>query len=206
MCASCWQNILQQRTQVCPWCYMPSKQGEMCLGCRLKYPYYFLDGLLAASSFAENLLLQKAIHAFKYDFIRDLGEPLAKLLLPLITFPRESIVLCPVPLHEKRLQWRGFNQAELLAYYLSKKTGICQQQLLARRHFKRPQMELSREERLTNMKNAFRFCGDGTTSLPTTVLLIDDVATTMTTLQACAAALKAGGIKKVYAIVLARVY
>ncbi|MBU1954033.1 hypothetical protein KKH03_03610, partial [Patescibacteria group bacterium] len=173
-----------------------------------------LDGLLSCCGYEEKGFLARLIHAFKYDFIVDLQVPLGILMaegLCEAVFGKNverRAVLCPVPLHKKRLKWRGFNQAELLAEQVSEYLGLPVVQLLRRTKFKRPQKELSREERILNMEGAFEVLESGLeagTDFPL-VLLVDDVATTLSTLQACASALKKSGVKKVYGIVLARVY
>lgn len=77
---------------------------------------------------------------------------------------------------------------------------------LIRTRFTKPQMKTSsREERLSNLKNAFTISETSATAIHgKTVWLIDDIATTGTTLEECARALKAAGAKSVFGIVLAR--
>jgi len=175
-----------------------------------------LDGVLACCGYEGKGLLARLIHAFKYDFIVDLRIPLGLLMADALhetEFGKngsERAVLCAVPLHKKRLKWRGFNQAGLLAFQVSEYLGLPVVDLLRRTKFRRPQKELSREDRILNMRGAFEvIANDGITigngDFPT-VLLVDDVATTLSTLQECALVLKQAGVKKVYGIVLARVY
>ena len=171
----------------------------------------YLDGLIAACPYVQNSLLPKLIHAFKYDFVEDLSEPLGELMaqcLRQLSF--DYFYFCPVPLHKKRYRWRGFNQAELLAKEAGNRLGLPVLHLLKRVHFNRPQMELSKADRLQNAENAFApdpailHSGKINKSLP--ILLVDDVATTLSTLNSCAKVLKNNGFHKVYGIVLARVY
>lgn len=111
-------------------------------------------------------------------------------------------VLTPVPLHPRRLRSRGYNQSDLLAKILSKKLGLdMDQSLLTRAKNNPPQVSASQEKRRENVQGSFR-CGgplDGQA-----VILVDDVATTGSTLSACAAALKAAGASSVWCLVLAR--
>ena len=81
-----------------------------------------LDALFCATSF-EDPFAQRLIHAFKYPpFLRDLAKPLALSIVTHFTLLNKPIyppeVLCPIPLHKKRLRWRGYNHAEELAAQL----------------------------------------------------------------------------------------
>jgi len=130
---------------------------------------------------------------------------LAKLLQDyLATNPMPGEVLTPVPLHRKRLRERGYNQSSLLAKELGKLTGlpVVDDCLIRQRHAP-PQARTSTvAERRSNVANAFA-CRDNRLR-DKQVLLIDDVSTSGTTLDACAAALKAGGATSVWGLVLAR--
>lgn len=215
LCGNCFKQIPRQKKQCCPLCYEVNEFGLVCEECNTSSNEYFLDGLIAACEFREKSLVQKSVHIFKYEFVESLGEKLSELLIEtakksyLSGFLAESII-CPVPLHKNRFRWRGFNQAEILAKNLSAKTGLKIENILKRKLFKKPQMELTREERLKNVADAFGIAtgigATGTYSLPAEILLVDDIATTTATLNACAKALKQVGVKKVYAMVLARVY
>lgn len=97
-------------------------------------------------------------------------------------------VLIPVPLHWKRRWKRGFNQANELAIQLSKRSGIPTVKALRRIRNTQTQTRLARKERLKNLNGAFKF-----TKLPLhfrSAILIDDVFTTGSTTEACAAELK----------------
>ena len=117
----------------------------------------------------------------------------------------------PVPLHPRRRRFRGFNQSALLAHTLANTLtpGLDMPVLedcLLRTRFTKPQIKTkSREERLGNLKGAFAFTDESIPLIQNKMLwLIDDVATTGTTLEECAMVLKKAGAKKVFGIVLAR--
>jgi len=177
-------------------------------------PDLFLDGLLACARFEENSLMQRCIHALKYDFIKALALPLSKILSgPLKLLPENNFILCPIPLHPKRHKWRGFNQSELLCGQLMKllldQNGEPLQipDILKRLTFFKPQMELNREARLLNMEDAFIVPN----KIPQTfsnnkIVLVDDISTTLSTLNAAAKALKMAGAQRIYGLVLARAY
>lgn len=106
--------------------------------------------------------------------------------------------IVPVPLHPSKQRSRGFNQAELLAEALGKELDIPVRLLLKKQKKTRDQKSLSKQQRRKNVSGAF--CVDEKElgeRLPESVLLLDDVVTTGSTLTACAKALKACGVKKV---------
>jgi ComF family protein len=118
--------------------------------------------------------------------------------------PIPGDMLVPVPLHPKRLRERGYNQSHLLASELGKLAAMpVVDGEVIRRRFGLPQARtVSVEERRANMANAFACRGQALKGRQ--VLLIDDVATSAATLDACAAAVKAGGAVSVWGLVLAR--
>jgi ComF family protein len=148
--------------------------------------------------------LRKLIHLFKYDGIAPLHSELGALLSRAL--PRESgfDVLVPMPLHWIRRWRRGFNQSELLALALKRRTGIPVACALRRKKSTPPQAGLTRAERRVNVAGAFdvrkRKSVEGKH-----VLLVDDIMTTGATASACAAVLKRAGARRVSVLTLARV-
>ncbi len=149
----------------------------------------------------------QAIVRMKYESRPDLARPLGDLLWRSIASRAEAlrdVLVVPVPLHPSRLAERGFNQSSLLARRVAGHLGAPFAPLaLARGRDTPKQATLDREARLANVAGAFRtreparVCGRA-------VLLVDDVATTGATLQACAHALRAAGAGAVATAVLAR--
>lgn len=134
-----------------------------------------------------------------------LASPLARLMWDYLEkTPVQADLLIPVPLHAKRLRERGYNQSELLAIELGKLTSLpVLTNRLMRRKYALPQARTkSVEERRANLADAF-VCRSGCLE-GRRVLLIDDVCTSASTLDACAAALKVGGATSVWGFVLAR--
>lgn len=145
-------------------------------------------------------LLRRAIHTFKYRRVPALQQTLGAMMAePAARFWWPGWVIVPVPLHWTRRFWRGFNQAELLAEYLSRASGAPLRHLLRRTRPTGHQMQRSREQRLRAVQGAFTVVG----GVPERIVLVDDVCTTAATLDACAAALKRAGAKRVEAMVLA---
>lgn len=118
-------------------------------------------------------------------------------------YPMPVDVMVPVPLHKQRLRWRGFNQAALLAFELSKRVDVpVDGDILVRHRATAAQVDLDAEQRKENVEDAFRCTSRG--AVDQRVLLIDDVCTTGSTLEACAVALRQGGARSALALTLAR--
>lgn len=116
-------------------------------------------------------------------------------------------VIVPVPLHAEKQRLRGFNQAERIAFHLSRQTGIpLADGVLLRVRNTRPQRALSAEERKNNMEGAFALSEKRAAAVKDKrVLLIDDIFTTGATAAACAEALRKGGAARVDFLALAAV-
>jgi ComF family protein len=106
--------------------------------------------------------------------------------------------IVPVPLHPSRQRSRGFNQAQLLAEALGEETGLPVRLLLLKQKRTKDQKSLSRNQRKKNMEDAFSVNEDEMNQgVPESVLLLDDVSTTGSTLTACAHVLKMHGVRRV---------
>jgi len=114
-------------------------------------------------------------------------------------------IVIPVPLHWRRLWWRGFNQAALLAAEVAHRLNLpLDTTAMSRRRFAPPQTAQHHDERIRNVRRAF------TVTRPEhvrsrRVLLVDDVMTTGATVDECARALTAAGAASVDVFTLARV-
>lgn len=205
----------------CAFCNSPVVEGKTCPFCRADH---FLDRLFAATSY-ENPLVEKIIKTMKYRFVRSLTGDMAGFMTRYLeqrfslgfNIDRDSIVIVPVPLHRRRLNWRGFNQAEIIGREIAEFFGWpLIADALRRVRDAKPQAKMpDRQSRIANAKNIFEFrppnYGSPTSIVRTsaspvgkTILLMDDVSTTGSTLDDCARALKAAGVKEVIGFVFAR--
>lgn len=154
--------------------------------------------------------LSEAIHIFKYQkkqtMVKHLNAMITDALLQRFA---DTDIIIPVPLHKKRLNERGFNQSLLIAHYLSKRLCIpLSIDRLQRVRWTRPQIELSRYERLKNVRGAFAVWADfkhAPTIKDKRVILVDDVYTTGATVNECAKVLKKAGASEVVVFTIARV-
>ena len=230
ICKECIEKIKTKEKQVCPACEKPSDSGKTHFKCEKKT---FLDGLWAAAEYNDSVI-NKAIHNFKFNFARDISFALSKVIIKSVfeveefsdfqdiimsNFSRSEeeiyveskknrkteTLIIPVPLHRKRLNWRGFNQSALLSKHISKKFNLAMSEnLLIRTKNTRPQSQIkSFEERKNNLRGAF-FCKKGDLIKGKNVIIVDDVCTTLATLNECAAAVKKVGAKSVWGLVVAR--
>jgi ComF family protein len=151
-------------------------------------------------------VLRQLIHLYKYGRIRTLARPLADLVMT--AFPRDEQLdaIVPVPLHWRRRWQRGFNQSELLARAVARRTGLPLAAALVRVRATAVQAGLSNTGRRRNVAQAFRCRRSLDRAIQgRRILLVDDVMTTGSTAAACAAALKRRGAARVVLLAAARV-
>ena len=159
--------------------------------------------IAAASAFLYGGPLAAAIQRLKYAGRTELARPLGALLADYaLVFGGRVDRVVPVPLHERRLRTRGFNQSALLARPVAEALGVSlDARAIARVRPTRDQASLRREARSHNLRGAFVARA---VQRPDRVLLIDDVRTTGATLAEAADALLQGGCVQVQTLALAR--
>lgn len=206
VCQKCLEKILIETVSFCPHCHGRSTMGEFCQKCQVTS---IMNGIIVACSY-ENKLLQKIISHFKYKYITDLKNYLAEFLIKKLSSTSLELldfIIIPIPLHKKKLKYRGFNQAELLAQALSDNLKIpIYSDIIKRIKNTSSQAQLSPLKRRKNIKNAF-MVNEGLSNnflLNKRVLLVDDVCTTSSTLEECARKLSTLNPKEIWGLVLAR--
>jgi len=145
------------------------------------------------------------IYRFKYsnrqEYADFYGEEIAFLLKDFITSVNPD-GLIPVPLHRKKLRHRGYNQAGLLAQAISRYTKIpVYDKLIKRQINTMPLKQLNPAQRQNNLKKAFNIIGNDVKL--NTVIIIDDIYTTGSTIDEISSVLLEYGITKIYFITLA---
>lgn len=205
LCPACFAGLEPVPALSCQVCGLPlAGGGASCPDCRGRAPGA-LD--LARSAYVFNPQLRSLLHAFKYRGREDLAGWLAAGMAAGLRRTPELAgynFCAAVPLHSAKLRARGFNQAELLAAGLAPAAGLFRLEGAAGRRRDTPsQTSLSKTERKLNMEKAFEVLRPELVR-GRNVLLIDDVATTLATLESLAAELKKAGAKSVAAFTLAR--
>lgn len=207
LCENCFAKIKFLDEHICGVCEkMITPDGRTCQSCRKKSS---ISGLIVATSYKNNLIAH-LVHLYKYRFVSDLHKELGEILakaLQKTDVPLPDIIV-PVPLHYRRLRWRGFNQSLLLARYLSANLlpqfEIPLKECLVRNRYTPPQMKIKNyHSRQQNLADAFSITEPEEVKNKT-VLLVDDIATTGSTIFECAKVLRKAGAKEVFAIVIAR--
>lgn len=204
ICPQCHTTLPLLTEQKCPICKKhTTANGDVCFSCNAKH-LSNLDGIFVASYY-HDALLKKSIHYYKYRFAHDIATPLGLLIAQALansTLPTPDMII-PVPLHKRRLRWRGFNQAEKLAHSIDLQIPI-NTDILLRVRYTKPQVHTKNKvDRHKNLDNAFSVINAHKIHHKN-ILLIDDVVTTGTTLETCASALKKAGARNVHCLVLAR--
>jgi ComF family protein len=212
VCEECLDSIEPVRAPQCVQCgerLLPAQllMGDgRCHGCREFDPDF--DRAVSFGEYAG--ALRGLIHLLKYDNVLPAAPVLGRLLADAITqlsFDSGDAkpLLVPVPLHSSKRGERGFNQAELIvrsaAKRLPERLEIAM--VLKRQKPTHSQVGLTREERVANMRDAFRVT-DPERVKGRTVIVVDDVMTTGTTVSECARVLKKAGAERVWAATVAR--
>ncbi len=146
--------------------------------------------------------LRDIVHALKYDGRRSLARPLAAMMANEgadVLAGAHAVV--PVPLHPSRRRERGFDQAMDLSKALGSELCVA----LRRVRATQSQASLPAAKRHRNVRGAFQVTRRAESLRGAIVVLVDDVSTTGATLDACAVALKAAGVREVRALTAARV-
>ena len=199
-------NIVALDIQRCDECLnLPKIIGDVCKSCgsakadcnckknkneykQIVAPYYYKDYTVCC------------VHRFKFNDYQELCVAMGNDITACVNERYQDIdfdcVTC-VPLSKKRLKKRGYNQAQLLAQQISKQTGIEYKDLLYKRFDNKSQRTQSQRERKVNVYGAYDLI-DGVDVTDKTILLIDDVKTTGSTLNECAKMLKIYGASQVY--------
>lgn len=190
-CKRCGKEVLHERMEYCPDCS--------------RYPRSFEAGMALLNY---NEAARRSMAAIKYknkrEYLDFYGEAMKVRMTKRVKL-WQADALVPVPVHPSRRRQRGYNQAEELAKRLAEYWEIPMDAgLLIRTKRTMPQKNLNFRERLANLQQAFavkkKRLAKG--EVPETVILVDDIYTTGSTIEACSRVLKAAGVKKVYFVAI----
>ena len=177
------------------------EQDEFCMDCIERKNSCIEQGIIM---WEYDEPMQASIAKFKYggygELARDYAERICKKYKKTIKGWNPTLILS-VPMYKKKIRYRGYNQAALLATEISKILHIpYSEELLIRNRETKPQSGLNKKERTKNLRHAFSVSKKEweQKSRPQKILIIDDLYTTGSTIEECAAMLKLAGAKKIY--------
>jgi len=180
-------------------CGLPQETNGICDACRTDRPRF--HALRAWAVFDDPV--RKALHKLKYYRNFSMGEALALQMAGFVAgLDWKADMLIPIPLGQQRIKERGYNQAGMIAEPLARVLKVdFAPKALVRCKETRSQVGLSKRERQKNVDGAFQAAG---VVGGKTIVILDDVSTTGSTLSSGAAALLSAGAKDVYALTVAR--
>lgn len=205
ICPSCFRELSFVRPPVCKKCgkEIADEIMEFCEDCMAhRHSFEYGVGLVNYTETARKSMV-RIKYENKREYLDFYGAALAARYEETIRRMRID-ALVPVPVHASRKRKRGFNQAEVLAKIIGEKLNIpVRTDLLIRTKKTLPQKELSPAERLKNLKGAFA-AGPGMANQENVrrILLVDDIYTTGSTMEACSGVLKKAGAESVYFVVI----
>lgn len=197
ICAGCYRD-LPRAQWACPICARPVRQVGTCASC-LQHPPAFAR---ARVPFVYAFPVNRLLHRLKYQDVRCharlLGELAGRTLRRVRRLPQAIV---PVPLHRRRLRTRGFNQAEEIAAFVGRASGVpIRRTLCVRCRDTPPLWPLSATERRKLLAGAF----DCAERPPARVAVFDDILTTGATADALARVLLRAGAQEVEVWAIAR--
>ncbi len=198
VCRPCWDNL-----PIAP----PPEMIYHELVCSFGADELALSGVAALFHLREGSPAMRLIYAVKYFGLWELGIELGRVLGGLLPhlLPEPVDLIVPVPIHPARERERTYNQAEAIARGLA---AVAQRpvstEVIRRRIATSSQTQLNAEERRRNVAGAFTGAAQAALARSRSVLLVDDVLTTGSTLNSCAEALLELGARRVFAVAVAK--
>ncbi len=199
-CPSCFSEIHDFGVFLCPYCSQHSVYGVSCVSC-MSSASNIVSSVISMLPY-HTASMERLLHVYKYQYATDCVDVFYLIIRSFFDrypFLCSGIDICvPVPLHRQRQLERGFNQSELFAQYIASLLHLPMKDVLIRNKKTTQQALLSKADRISNVSDAF-VCSLSSVSFVKgkKILLIDDVYTTGSTLQAAAEALFIAGAKDV---------
>lgn len=202
ICSGCREKLVYIKEPRCRKCgkQLAKAENEYCYDCGAKRHIYDKGAALYTYG-SIRLSLYRLKYGGRQEYAVFLGQDMAERLGREILSWRPD-ALAPVPLHSAREKKRGYNQAALLAAELGKALGVpVLAHFVERTRNTRPQKELEGARRQNNLKKAFKIVQNDVKL--NTIVIIDDIYTTGSTIDAVAQACRDAGVKHVYFAALA---
>lgn len=205
LCDSCMEAFHWVGLKTCGKCgkiLQDDYRHELCYDCR-NFERKFDRGFTCVQY---GLLERGVLMDYKYRGKSYIGRKLGEILFDRMEAEDiEYDLVVPVPMYIKNRNIRGYNQAQIMAAVLASRKGVpCASELLVRTRETAPMKGLGSVERYENLKNVFAVSGKNHYTVSgKRILLVDDIFTTGSTLDACSEVLKDAGAEKVYVLTFA---
>ncbi len=205
LCAGCSSPLHSSREVICPSCLdeLPFTEDQF-----TNHSLFYKLGSLAPISGIYSLCyyvhgspFQQMIHQFKFKKQQEVGRVLGRLLGQTLEqlLPEQIDCIIPVPLHYKRYQQRGFNQAQVIANEVGKIIAApLQLDVLQRHNYRQSQTKQHKLERFTNVADSFSIKKKHAEIAGQHILLLDDIITTGATIVSCCQLLHQQGAASIY--------
>jgi competence protein ComFC len=219
-CSICSEHI-DESSDFCPSCFasLSFANEPWCNICGSRFEYA-VDGKMTCGlcmqekpsyDIARHLLIfndnsKKSIHSLKFCDKTIFAEIYAKLLFNKFRNEIENYdLIVPVPMYFLKRWFRMYNQAQLISLYLSKVSGKKMRYVLQKTKWTKAQSSLKASDRVQNLRSTI-IVSDKTAVRDKSVILVDDVYTTGSTVKLCARKLKEAGAKKIMVLTIAKTY
>lgn len=198
VCQTCELKQIKKRKIKCSKCSYPLiSETELCLRCRdSEFSFLYNRSIFNYSGDIKELIYQ-----YKFKNCKNLAYFFSKYLSDYLLNYFPGIVIIPVPGRKIVRKQKGWEHIDLISKILKNKYKLPVQKLLKRKG-KKAQKTLSREKRAENIRKSISFCKK-IKNIPKTVVLMDDIFTTGTTINECTDILKSAGVDNIYSITIA---
>ncbi len=202
ICERCYRTLKPLSGELCCKCgkKLRNEETEYCRDCS-RYPHFFDSGM-ALYGYED---VAACLYRFKYQNRQEYADFFGREMACRFRDRIRTICpdgLVPVPLYKKREQKRGYNQAELLAEVVGRELGLpVYPKMIVRQRNTLPQKNLNSAERQNNLKRAFKIVQNEVKL--STIIIIDDIYTTGSTIDAVSEVLRQVGTEKIFYLTLA---
>lgn len=213
ICSSCKKGLEIPTSPYCLYCHKPLNRNNsydnrtVCEDCKSIEDRNFIFN---RSALLYNSYLKEHIALYKYRGKQSIANEFSYLLkIAYDTYYKNIDIrfLVYIPIHNNRLQERGFNQSRLITERLSDLTGIPLVDCLERTRDTKKQSKQSKTMRFEQIKNSFIVKNDTVSKISNkNILIIDDIYTTGATIAECSRVLKTAGANEIYSLTLSRAY